>query len=148
MKKLIAIFFTVFIAYSFGQAQEIEWYSWKDGYKIAKKENKKMLVFVQTDWCHWCKRMEDKTFNNDEIFPTINNDFIAIKFNVEQKGTLKYEGKEYNAMELISKLSNNEFRGIPATLFFDSNTNDNALEVGFLTPEEMTPLLKKYSKEI
>ncbi len=148
MKKLIAIFFTVFIAYSFGQAQEIEWYSWNDGYELAKKENKKMIVFIQADWCHWCKRMEDKTFNNEEIIPFLNNDFVAVKFNFEQKGELAFDGKEYKAVGLLNELSDSECRGIPGTIFIDSKTNKTAVEMGFIPPDEMVPLLIKYSKKI
>jgi len=136
------------MTYATSNAQELKWYSWNDGYKFAKQENKKMLVFVQADWCHWCRRMEEKTYNNEEIRSSIQQNFVAIKFDVEQVGELNYDGNSYNAKDLISKISKDECRGIPGTLFVDVKNNTSVVEMGFRTPDDMKPLLEKYSKKI
>ncbi|MBL6949082.1 MAG: DUF255 domain-containing protein, partial [Bacteroidales bacterium] len=118
MKKLILFGLIVLTTASFSFAEKIKWYSWEEAIKMAKKENKPMMVFVYAPWCHVCKKMNDKTFGSADVITTANKDFIPVKFDIEKEGIYTYNGKEYSGMELISKLSDNQFRGIPSTMFY------------------------------
>ena len=40
-----------------------EWYSFNEGIALAKKENKHIVLDFYTDWCGWCKVMDQKTFS-------------------------------------------------------------------------------------
>jgi len=157
MKRKVLISLFILIAYSFGNAQEIEWYSWDEGYLAAKQGNKKMLVFVYADWCHLCNRMLELTFPNDEIAPLINKDFIAIKFNFEKENEkneiYEFSGNEYDINELIGIFLNAEKGkpvqlGVPLMVFLDIAKTKSAPEMGFKSPADLKPLLKKYSSKI
>ncbi len=147
MKKLLVLLVLVFGTGSLLNAQEVEWYSWEEGYAKAQEENKTMLVFVQANWCHWCKRMIDKTFNKEEVSSVINMDYIAVIFDVDKEETYTYNGKNFEGKMLLGELSDNKCQGIPSTIFINTKTSTGLLEEGFKTPEEMGLLLVKHNEK-
>jgi thioredoxin-related protein len=75
-------------------AEEIAWYSWEEAIEIADATPKKIFVDLYTDWCGWCKRMDATTFKDPAVVKYMNEHFIAIKFNAEQKENVGYRGYE------------------------------------------------------
>jgi thioredoxin-related protein len=124
MKKIgfILLVATFIINSSFAPApavEELKWYNFDEGYKIAQKKGKIMLVDLYTDWCGWCKRMDRDTYAKTEIIGAINEDFIAIKFNPEITGvTYTFEGKKYTGDQLANVISQNQLSGYPTTVFY------------------------------
>jgi thioredoxin-related protein len=121
MKKLGFIFLTLtfLTATSFKNSDELKWMSFDEGYKLAQKKGKIMLVDVYTDWCGWCKRMDRDTYAKADIIGLINEDYVAIKFNPEITGvTYTFEGKKYTGEQLAGVLSQNQLSGYPTTVFY------------------------------
>ena len=48
-------------------AKQIEWHSIEKAYELAQKEAKPILIDVYTDWCKWCKVMDERTFQDQEM---------------------------------------------------------------------------------
>ncbi len=142
--KTFLVTIMITLSFTFSNAQEVKWYTWKDGYEKAKKENKTMLVFMHAKWCNMCVRMLDKTFTNEETISLINKDYIAIKYDLEEKATYTYEGKEYIGNQLAGKLLNSNQLSIPAMAFVETKTNTSKAELGLKNHEEMHAILKKY----
>ncbi|NOU18655.1 MAG: DUF255 domain-containing protein [Bacteroidales bacterium] len=156
MKKAIILITIVLITYSVGNSQEIKWYSWSEGYEIAKKENKKVLVFIYADWCHLCKRMLDKTFTDQEVISNISNNYVAVKFNYEidspKKMTYRFNDKDLTIQEFILMLWNAE-KGqpvqlaVPTSIFFDINSKKSEKISGALSPADYIIDLNRYSSK-
>lgn len=72
--------------------ESIKWYSWEEAIELNKKEQKKIFIDVYTDWCGWCKRMDNSTFKNKDVIKYMNDNFYAVKFNAEQKEEINYKG--------------------------------------------------------
>lgn len=41
-------------------------------------ELKNVIVFIHTDWCNYCKAMENTTFKNKEVIEKLNKDFYVV----------------------------------------------------------------------
>jgi uncharacterized protein YyaL (SSP411 family) len=116
-KSIVLVAFCV-MSLSFKPQNELKWYSFNEGYELAQKTGKVMLVDVYTDWCGWCKRMDRDTYSKPEIIEYINTHYIPIKFNPEITNlTYNYKNRQLNGMELMGAIGNNEIRGYPATVF-------------------------------
>lgn len=130
---------------SIANAGEPTWYSWDEGYKLAREENKPLMVFVHASWCHLCQRMDTRVFTDEEVMALINLHYIPVKFDAEYEGDLMMDGVSYSSGEMLGKLTNNRFRGIPAYIFIPGNLQKkSSLEAGLKDPEEMKALLNKY----
>lgn len=50
-----------------------------------------------TDWCKWCKVLDEKSFSNDTIARILNYYFYPVKFDAEGQENLTINGEEYKS---------------------------------------------------
>jgi thioredoxin-related protein len=74
---------------------KIKWLDFEDAVALNKKKPKKMFIDMYTDWCGWCKKMDQATFINPVIVEYMNQNYYAVKFNAERKDTVTFNGKKY-----------------------------------------------------
>ena len=68
------------------QENPVHWYPWGDeALSKAKQENKLIIVSVGYAACHWCHVMERECFENDEVAQVMNDHFISIKVDREER---------------------------------------------------------------
>jgi uncharacterized protein YyaL (SSP411 family) len=64
----------------------VDWRAWsKDALEEAEKGNKLVLVSIGYSSCHWCHVMEEETFEDVEIAKIMNENFINIKVDREER---------------------------------------------------------------
>ncbi len=67
----------------------INWYPWgKEAFAKAKREHKPIFLSIGYSTCHWCHVMERESFENEEIARLINENFIPIKVDKEERPDL------------------------------------------------------------
>jgi len=64
----------------------VDWYAWGDeAFKAAKDQDKPIFLSIGYATCHWCHVMEHESFENDEIAASMNDAFICIKVDREER---------------------------------------------------------------
>jgi uncharacterized protein YyaL (SSP411 family) len=64
----------------------VDWYPWGDeAFEKAKSENKPILVSIGYSTCHWCHVMERESFENEGVAAFMNENFINIKVDREER---------------------------------------------------------------
>ena len=64
----------------------VHWRAWNDEtLALAIKENKPLFVSIGYATCHWCHVMEHESFENQEIADLLNEHFIAVKVDREER---------------------------------------------------------------
>ncbi len=64
----------------------VNWHAWNDETLAkAKKENKLILISIGYAACHWCHVMEHESFENDSVAKIMNDNFINIKIDREER---------------------------------------------------------------
>ncbi len=67
----------------------VDWYAWNDeSLKKAKDENKPIFLSVGYSACHWCHVMAHESFENDEVAKFMNEHFVNIKVDREERPDL------------------------------------------------------------
>ena len=67
----------------------VEWFSWnEDSLKKAKDENKPIFLSIGYSSCHWCHVMAHESFENDDVAKIMNDNFINIKVDREERPDL------------------------------------------------------------
>lgn len=94
--------------------------SFNEGLEKATKENKNMIVDFYTDWCHWCKVMDEKTFNNEDVAKKLNDRFVTVRINAEDPGdSATFKDHTFSNIELTRAF---RVTGFPS--------------LGFISPEQ------------
>ncbi len=64
----------------------VNWYAWNDTTLAkAKKEGKPIFLSIGYSSCHWCHVMERESFLDEEIAKFLNDNFICIKVDREER---------------------------------------------------------------
>ena len=67
----------------------VDWYPWgEEALQKAKQENKPIFLSVGYSACHWCHVMAHESFEDDEIAKIMNENFINIKVDREERPDL------------------------------------------------------------
>jgi uncharacterized protein YyaL (SSP411 family) len=89
----------------------VDWYPWgEEALHRAKKEDKPILLSIGYSACHWCHVMEKESFENEAIAQLMNDHFINIKVDREERPDL--DELYMNAVQVITGSG-----GWPMTVF-------------------------------
>jgi uncharacterized protein YyaL (SSP411 family) len=89
----------------------VDWYPWsEEAFQKAKQENKPVLLSIGYSACHWCHVMERESFENEAIAGLMNQLFVSIKVDREERPDL--DEIYMNAVQMMTGRG-----GWPMTMF-------------------------------
>ncbi len=109
-------------------ATEVNWYPYKEGTNLARRQNKDMVIYFHADWCTYCGQMEKETFRDAAVIDFLNKQTIAIKVDVDQE---KRIARQFGV------------RGLPATFLLLNNGKQIGPLPGFIPPRAYLGMLSK-----
>lgn len=64
----------------------VNWFPWgNEAFDIARQLERPVLVSIGYATCHWCHVMEEESFEDEEIARFLNQNFIAVKVDREER---------------------------------------------------------------
>lgn len=114
-------------------SDHINWLNYKQGMSLAQKENKRVYLHFYTDWCNYCKEMEQTTFRNPAVIRLINADFVAIRVNTNKESTVA--GK-YN------------IRPVPDNWFLSADGQKLRNFLGYYEAEQFVTVLRYVNEQL
>ncbi len=64
----------------------VDWYPWgSDAFEKARREDKPVFLSIGYSTCHWCHVMEHESFENEETAALMNETFVSIKVDREER---------------------------------------------------------------
>lgn len=95
--------------------------------QTAQKVNRPILVdFTGSDWCIWCKRLDNEVFSKDEFKNYAKNNLILVKIDFPEKIQQTPATKYYN-QQLAQKFG---VQGFP-TVFLLSSKGEPIARTGY-----------------
>jgi uncharacterized protein YyaL (SSP411 family) len=89
----------------------VDWYPWgEEALQKARKEDKPILVSIGYSACHWCHVMERESFEHSETAAYMNEHFVNIKIDREERPDL-----DHIYMEAVQAITGNG--GWPLNVF-------------------------------
>jgi uncharacterized protein len=89
----------------------VDWFPWGDeAFQLARREKKPVLLSIGYSACHWCHVMEHESFENEAIAKLMNEHFVNIKVDREERPDL--DQIYMNAVQMMT-----HHGGWPMTVF-------------------------------
>jgi len=64
----------------------VDWFPWgEEAFTKARRENKCIFLSIGYSTCHWCHVMERESFENETIAALLNENFVSIKVDREER---------------------------------------------------------------
>jgi uncharacterized protein len=98
----------------------VDWHAWNDdALRLAREQNKPILLSIGYSACHWCHVMAHESFEDTETAALMNDSFVNIKVDREERPDLD------RVYQLAHQILAQRSGGWPLTMF--------------LTPDDLTP---------
>jgi uncharacterized protein YyaL (SSP411 family) len=128
MKKLyiFTLICLIGISFSFKPKKEstLQTFEWNEGYPMAAKKKKLLVVDLYTTWCGWCARMDRDTYTDKDVIRMLNDDFVFVKVNPERADkTYMIDTMTLSGAKLMNLLTNGKRLGFPTTVVVDPAKN-------------------------
>ncbi len=69
----------------------VEWFPWREqAFEKARQENKPIFLSIGYSTCHWCHVMEKESFEDAEVAALMNDVFVAVKVDREERPDLDH----------------------------------------------------------
>jgi thioredoxin-related protein len=69
----------------------LKWLSWEEAVKLNEKNPRKIFIDFYTEWCGWCKVMDNKTFQDPYIAKYMSKNFYCVKFDAERTDSIRFQ---------------------------------------------------------
>jgi len=102
-------------------AAEIQWHEYEEGMALASSNNMPVMIDFYTEWCGYCRKMDDEVYVNDEVIELSKN-FVNIKVDCYARPDLR---QKYAIM------------GYPTIVFLNSNGDEVHRVLGYVTADRL-----------
>ncbi len=132
--KCLSVLALVGSLVDFSQADSIRWSkSYKAALAASKSSGKIIMIDMYTDWCQWCKVLDQKTYPDSRVVAAARN-FTSVKVDAEREGT-----------SLAARYGVHTY---PKILFLDSKENLVYVVSGYQPPERFAVSMKSAQKSL
>ncbi|HOZ83586.1 MAG: DUF255 domain-containing protein [Bacteroidia bacterium] len=123
--------------------------------KDKKPDQKKKIIFINTEWCNTCRVMYRTTFSDTAVSSLLSKHFELVNFNPETNDKLYFQDKEFDNIhskelpfhQLVYALSRNGLL-FPQVIFMDEkNTVVDAIPF-YLNPNVFKNIVRFYGEDI
>ena len=129
---IIALIFVVWLAAtqfpqtSISSPQQIQWKPFDTGMSEARTEGKPIFLHFYAQWCAYCTKMENESFQHNTVIDFLNLNYISIRIDIDKQPDI---AKNYNVFAL------------PTTYFFSANGEKIGPIPGYISRERLLDLL-------
>lgn len=145
---LLTLLYPLFL---FGQ-ERINWVSFEELDSLLTVEPRETLIFIHTDWCSYCRKMEREIFTKPEIVQHVNKQYYAVALDAESIQEITFDQSiwkpnsdkkrtgQYHPLALL--LLRGKPTVFPTVLRFDSDFHIKSIHQKYLNSKELYTFLE------
>ncbi len=121
-----------------GGERDFDYFTMAKAQKLAESNDKKIIVDVYTDWCTYCKKLENEVYPDARIGQVVNEYFYVVRINAESEEEIVYNGRKISMSDFAHLLGVSTY---PSTVFIDKKGTTIGQQSGFMEVEVFEKLL-------
>ncbi len=114
------------------------WVPFETALTEAAESGKMVLLDVYTDWCGYCRKMNEETYSDERVQEMLDKYFHSVKLDAESNDMIEHNEVVVTQYEVARMLG---VTGYPTTVFLDSDGTPVGSQPGFIDAETFANLL-------
>ncbi len=133
------------------QSEKIHWLSFEEAVNLNTLKPKKIYIDVYTNWCVWCKKMDQVDFENPKIIEEMNRDYYPVKLNAETRDSIRFDQHvfkyltQYRANEFALALLHGQM-SYPTTVILDQDKKILSRIPGYMEANQLEEILNYFGQ--
>lgn len=124
---------------------KINWYSLEEAQNLADNSDKKVLIYLEAQWCGYCNKMESEVFPLQEVQDVMHQFYYPVRVDIDSKNTLVFKGQKLTEKEFAQKL---RVSGTPTFLFVNGDGTMLGKQPGFMPADVFKALLSYVGSDL
>lgn len=113
---------------TFRDGTAIDWNHWSDHLlQQSMEQNRPILLTLSADWCGFCKKMNETTWQDEQVVKSVSDHYIPIRI------------KDTTDPEMASFYAH---YGVPGMVILDGEENEVIKRTGYIEPQQMVWMLE------
>ena len=117
----------------------IDWTELANAQERSIDNNKIVFVFVEAEWCGFCKRMKRDVFPNPKVLDLMLDKYYNVLIDLESKNKITFNGETMTEREFARSM---EVKQTPTMIFLDSEGEELGRQPGYLDKDDLYKLLR------
>ncbi len=142
-----------FVDTSAFQKKSVKIYSLNEALTLHKKEPKKLMINIYTNFCNSCKVMNRTTFSDTLVADYINKYYYLVNFDAESKDTVFFNNEKYYKQlidgfpfnSFVRKISNG-YLTFPSIAILDEQLNTINVLNNYQHPKFLRPVIMYFGE--
>ncbi len=92
--SIIAASFFLYAPVSAQETESVRWLSFEQLEDSLAVQPKKVFIDFYTDWCVYCRKMDQVVFTKPEVMAALNEAYYAVRFDAETESVVNFGGQQ------------------------------------------------------
>ncbi|MEX2641404.1 MAG: thioredoxin fold domain-containing protein [Balneolales bacterium] len=114
------------------------WYTLEEAQEKTSDDNKKIMVFVYTEWCGYCRRMDREVYSDEEVMQIFSDYYYPVRLNAESDKQVRFNGQSFSESELARAFGVTSY---PTAVFLDGEGDPFGSQPGFIEKDMFQDIL-------
>lgn len=133
--------------------EQVNWLTFEQLSDSLDAQPKPVLISFHTDWCSYCRKMDQEVYTHPEVTKAISERYYAVKFDAETTDTVRFDGqvfansratsrrRAFHDLALILGSRGHRF-SVPVTIVLDEEFNVVSRHFDYLDSKKMLTILE------
>lgn len=139
LPALLVVFVVAILSKPVSAQSTIDWIDLEEAQNLSKEDQKPVFVFVEAEWCGFCKKMKREVFPKNEISGLLNQEYYGVLIDLESKNEISFNGKRMTERDFARSM---EVMQTPTMIFLDDKGEELGRQPGYLDSDEFYKLLR------
>ncbi|MEO0726046.1 MAG: thioredoxin fold domain-containing protein [Bacteroidota bacterium] len=135
------------------ETESVRWLSFEQLEDSLAVQPKKVFLDFYTDWCVYCRKMDQSVFTKPDVIAVLNEEYYAVRFDAETEAVVDFGGRQFindqmgksrNPLHQIAQLlalRDGQFTA-PTMLILDEDFNVTARYFEYLSSKRLLRALE------